>query len=237
MENEKYIWDFLIKKFMNPYGVAGIMGNLMAESSLDPKKATGKNAKGKDYISAVNNKETDFVHDGVAFGLAQWCYWSRKKGLLNYATSKGTSIDDLKTQLEYLCDEIQNYKTVIYTVMNSKNIREVSDIVMLKYERPAMTGEVARARRANYGQEFFDKFCEPDLPDDEPVNETKSEPMIVAKVNVNIRKEPSLKAIRLGAVKAGTKLKYLGVAPNKWYQVLYEGKPAYVCNDFVLYVE
>ncbi len=34
--NEKIIWDFLYGKLNNEYGVAGLMGNLYAESKLDP---------------------------------------------------------------------------------------------------------------------------------------------------------------------------------------------------------
>ena len=35
--NEKYIWDYLKSQGMNDYATAGIMGNLYAESGLNPK--------------------------------------------------------------------------------------------------------------------------------------------------------------------------------------------------------
>ena len=34
--NESRIWGFLIDKIGNPFGAAGMMGNLMAESGLNP---------------------------------------------------------------------------------------------------------------------------------------------------------------------------------------------------------
>lgn len=34
--NEKAIWDFLKKQGLNNYGIAGLMGNLYAESALNP---------------------------------------------------------------------------------------------------------------------------------------------------------------------------------------------------------
>ena len=37
MANGKYIWDFLLDRLGNPFGVAGLMGNLYAESALNPK--------------------------------------------------------------------------------------------------------------------------------------------------------------------------------------------------------
>lgn len=35
--NEKIIWDYLKSQIKNDYGVAGVMGNLYAESVLNPK--------------------------------------------------------------------------------------------------------------------------------------------------------------------------------------------------------
>ena len=43
-ETEKQIWDLLMKKIENPYGVAGIMGNLYAESSMRTTCMTGGKA-------------------------------------------------------------------------------------------------------------------------------------------------------------------------------------------------
>ena len=34
--NEERIWNFLISKGLNPFGVAGLMGNLDRESGLSP---------------------------------------------------------------------------------------------------------------------------------------------------------------------------------------------------------
>lgn len=39
--NEKHIWDTLYAKIGNPYGVAGLMGNLYAESALRPDNLQG----------------------------------------------------------------------------------------------------------------------------------------------------------------------------------------------------
>ena len=36
MPNDQFIWDFLKKEGFNDYGVAGLMGNLYAESGLLP---------------------------------------------------------------------------------------------------------------------------------------------------------------------------------------------------------
>jgi len=48
MANEKIIWDFLSQTF-NPYAVAGIMGNLYAESALNPINLQGSYEKKLKY--------------------------------------------------------------------------------------------------------------------------------------------------------------------------------------------
>lgn len=35
--NEKYIWDYFYNKGLSSYGISGLMGNLYAESGLNPK--------------------------------------------------------------------------------------------------------------------------------------------------------------------------------------------------------
>lgn len=37
MENEKVIWDHFKAKGLNDFGIAGLMGNLYAESGLLPR--------------------------------------------------------------------------------------------------------------------------------------------------------------------------------------------------------
>ena len=37
MSNERIIWDYLKSQGLNNYGTAGLMGNLFAESALNPQ--------------------------------------------------------------------------------------------------------------------------------------------------------------------------------------------------------
>ncbi|WP_300821486.1 phage tail tip lysozyme [uncultured Oscillibacter sp.] len=79
---------------------------------------------------------TNFVYDGAGYGLAQWTNWSRKKNLLAYAKSKGKSVGDLEMQLEFLLMEL-TINGLMSTLKMEKTVREASDIVLLKFERPA----------------------------------------------------------------------------------------------------
>jgi hypothetical protein len=97
----KVIWDFFKSKGLNDYGVAGLMGNLFAESGLKPTNLqnTYENKIGyndAEYTAAVDQGiYTNFVKDKAGYGLAQWTYWTRKQNLLLYAQSVNKSIGDL----------------------------------------------------------------------------------------------------------------------------------------------
>lgn len=209
----KTIWDYLLQKTGNEYGTAAIMGNLMAESSLNPSCATGKN-KVPNYVQAADNGEVDFVADGVAFGLVQWCYSSRKLGLMNYAKATGRSVGNLQMQLEYLVKEMsESYKTAWSAVTGVTSIRAASDVVMLKYEKPAGTSEAAKAKRASYGQQFYDQFAK---KKPEPTPSGKKQ--IRATANVNVRTGPGTMYPKKFQLAKGQELELIEKDGN-WYKV------------------
>ena len=163
--NEKHIWGYLLQQIKNPYGVAGLMGNLYAESGLRSTDLEGKYEKrlgltDAEYTSGVDNGTyTAFIHDDAGYGLAQWTYWSRKAALWNYAIEKGVSIGDLDMQLEFLVREMQtDFKSVWNTLLSASSVREASDAVLLKYEKPANQSEENQERRASFGQKYFDSY-------------------------------------------------------------------------------
>lgn len=162
MTNEEIIWNYLYERLGNAYGAAGLMGNMFAESSLNPILANGIKKYGmtnQQYTDVVDSGKNDnFATDGIAYGLVQWCYHTRKKGLLDKARATGKSVGDIYLQLEYMWNELQLYTTVIKVLYSAKSVREASDIVMLKYEKPANTSETAKLKRANQGQKYYDKY-------------------------------------------------------------------------------
>ena len=163
--NEDIVWDYLYAKIGNAYGVAGLMGNLNAESggfranNLQNSYERSLGMSDAEYTAAVDNGTyTNFVHDSAGYGIAQWTFWSRKEALLNFAQSQGKSIGDLNMQLDYLWYELSvKYKTLAPALMNATSVREASDVILLQFERPADQSEAAQIRRASYGQSFYDR--------------------------------------------------------------------------------
>ena len=165
-DDAKAIWDRLYAAIQNPYGVAGVMGNMHAESSLRSNNLQNTYEKSlgmtdEQYTAAVDNGSYgNFVHDSAGYGLVQWTFWSLKEGLLNYARSQGTSISDWKMQVDYFLKEMKEDYTAIWKVLTTaKTIREASDAVLLKFERPADQSTSVQEKRASYGEEFFKKYA------------------------------------------------------------------------------
>ena len=159
----------------NVYGVCGLMGNLYAESALLPinlqntfEKKLGYNDRS--YTEAVDSGEyTNFEKDSAGYGLAQWTYWTRKRGLKAYADSLGSSIGNQATQIEYLLIELSGaFSSVLRGLKSAKSLREASDLVLTKFEQPADQSEGMKATRAGYGRKYLEMFAG-DLPAAEPV--------------------------------------------------------------------
>lgn len=164
--NEQKIWNYLKSKLNNNYGVAGLMGNLYAESGLNPQNLQNSFEKklgytDTTYTQAVDNGTySNFVRDSAGYGLAQWTYWSRKQNLLNYIQGKKLSIGDLEGQLDFLYQELStSYPTVLTSLKNATTVLAASNVVLLQFEKPADQSTTVQQKRAQYGQTYYDKYA------------------------------------------------------------------------------
>lgn len=165
-ENAKIIWDFLLNQGFNKIGVSAIMGNLQCESGFLPNNLQNdyNNAFGMTdevYTASVDNGSyTNFVNDSAGYGLAQWTYWSRKQGLLNYAKSKGKSVGDLNTQLEFLVKELkESFPSLYASLKNASAIASATSQFMVKYEMPADQSASAQKTRINSAQIIYNQYA------------------------------------------------------------------------------
>lgn len=164
-KNDEIIWNFLKGKGLNDFAVAGVMGNLYAESALRPNNLQNKYEKSlgmtdDQYTKAVDNGTyNNFVKDSAGYGLAQWTYWSRKQALLNFAKKQKASIADLQMQLDYLWKELSGYSGVMKVLKNASSVRQASDAVLTGFEKPADQSEPVQKKRADYGMEFYDSYA------------------------------------------------------------------------------
>lgn len=167
-EIDQVIWNFLLDNGLSAAGAAGLMGNLEAESALKPTNLQNTyEAKlgytDESYTKAVDDGVyTNFAKDCAGYGLAQWTYHTRKAALLAYCSESGKSVGSLEAQLEFLYKELsENYKSLLEVLITTKSVKEASDLVLTQFERPANMSDSVKAKRAAFGQTFFDKFAYP----------------------------------------------------------------------------
>lgn len=165
--NDEKIWNYFIQKdkIFNKYGVAGLMGNIKIESNFNPKNMQNSYEKklgftDETYVEAVdNNTYHGFQTDKCGFGLCQHTSSGRKTNMWIYSKETNRSIGDLEFQLDFIMWELNNgYKTVLNILKNATSVKEASDCVCTKYERPADQSITALKKRSDAGEETYKKF-------------------------------------------------------------------------------
>lgn len=116
MDNQQQAYQYLIAQGYSPVAAAGIVGNLVQESGVNP---------------TVNPGDS-----GSAHGIAQW-RGDRWSGLQDYAKQNRGSVNDLNTQLGYLDYELRNrYGDTYQKLMNARTPGDAAGAFALGYERP-----------------------------------------------------------------------------------------------------
>lgn len=161
--NEEIVWDYWYYKIGNPYGVAGLLGNMQAESGVQAscvQKAKSHGLSDEEYTSRVDNGTyKNFINDGAGYGLVQWTYSAYKSALLDYAKNNHASVGDIYIQCDFLYHQLtsDNFHNVYKTLSSAKNIKTASDSVMINFERPANQSFSAKQRRASLGEEVYNR--------------------------------------------------------------------------------
>jgi hypothetical protein len=137
------IFNFLVGKGLSPVQAAGLMGNLQAESGLDPARVQSTHApEGDSDVMNING------HTG--YGLAQWTSLGRQQNLHAAAVAAGAKDSDILVQLNYLWTELNGgYKSSTLTpLLAATDIREATSIVMIHFEAPFDKSQSAQNDRA-----------------------------------------------------------------------------------------
>ncbi len=165
--NESRIWQVLYAEIENPYGTAALMGNLFAESGLQPNNLQNSYESSLGYTDTSYTQAVDsgaygnFAADSAGYGLAQWTVSDRKAPLLAYAKERGKSVGDLDLQLAFLCHELETkFPGVLEKLKNATSVREASDYVLVHFEAPADQSESVRVQRASYGSVYYGRYSQ-----------------------------------------------------------------------------
>ena len=241
MADERKIWDLLMKSIKNEYGTAAVMGNLMAESSMNTRNFTGRNTSKwysrDEYVDEINSGRytmDQFAHDGIAFGLAQWLFYSRKQALYEFA--KGRDISSEEVQIGYLLEELPKYKTVWKAVTEAVNIQVPSDIVMEKYERPGNISEAMKQLRRKYAEQFYSKYHTAPSLEPEPAKKIKKVETTADNVLMRAGNGKEF-GIITRIDKRGTAYPWVATSENGWHAVTIYDRVAWISGDYSHIIE
>lgn len=183
MTDKEYIWGVLLSDIGNEFGVAGLMGNLQAESGLISYRVQGDYSDGYvdsiEYTARVDSgaiSEYDFVYNGPGgggYGLAQWTHYSRKQPLYDMKKSGGySSIGSVQLACAFLLHELKNSYTSVYnTLKTATSIRVASDCVLHDFENPLDQSTEVEIKRAGLGTALYNELSgKPPINPDNPID-------------------------------------------------------------------
>ena len=166
-DNAALIWNFLIVYLDNPYGAAGVMGNIDVESQCHPHRVQGDLSSDLAFsesytaqVDAGNINKDSFVAAlagegyGSGYGLCQWSF-ERKEGLYDLAQERQSSIGDLDTQCIYLVMELEmKYPELLKLLKTTDNARVAAREFFYVFEQGAEMGD-----RAGIAEEYLARFA------------------------------------------------------------------------------
>lgn len=118
-------YNYFIGKGLSPAASAGIVGNLIAESGVNPESVQP---------------------GGAGRGIAQWSVGGRwNPGLMT-----GNPTTDLQNQLDYVWQELNtSYTSVLAGLQAAQNVTVATTIVETQYERPKINNTDTRVSAAS----------------------------------------------------------------------------------------
>lgn len=145
-DNASGIIGTLVSNGYSQEAAAAIVGNLYAESRLNPRVLQG-GVIVSDGFRAWDGGKT---YDG-GFGLVQWDYPSRVENLQNYADGRGLPVASLQAQVGFMIQELTDYGYPP-SVLNNMSLEDAVHEIWRNYENPATSDYDTRLE---YARQFL----------------------------------------------------------------------------------
>ena len=227
---ERYIWDFLVKRFLNQYAAAAIMGCMWCDSRLEPSNNVDEVVPTGEWKEFALNK--------TGFGLLNWTALEAKLSMYNLSKIKGIPFANLDFQLNFLWDDMNclSYNKVVENLKNAEWISvAVEDFVdgYLEHNNN-MSGMFSTHDRDVHAIHYLNKYSQGVNQSDYIGKYAK----ITANKPVKIKKAPLLvaKSIKSFALPESF-FKILSTSKNReWYYVCDPERigwiPSWCCEIF-----
>ena len=145
---------------MSDIAVAGIMGNMEAESNCEAMRVQGDFSAtrtiSKIYAEKFNTYPSECFTDAKGWGLCQWTYYTRKEDLYQFCHDRGVGVEDEAAQVAFFLYEIKrDYSATWAAIQSAPDIRTAAYQMCHNYERPAVDNIDTRAK---YGEQIYMQF-------------------------------------------------------------------------------
>ena len=139
--NEKTAFEFFVNKGLKQYQAAAIVGNLIQESSVDPKSVQFGGGPGRGIAQwSVGGRWDSDHHDNV--------HW--------YASMKGKSVHSLHLQLEFVWYELETFKG--YGLHSLRHASTISAATIAFENDFEGCGQCDQSKRIAYAKQVLKAF-------------------------------------------------------------------------------
>ena len=159
------IWNYFLGKGWSEEGVAGMLGNLHAESLVSSYRTQGDMSSDLgpsiEYTKDRDANRNRFVTDNVGYGLAQWTLSTRKAELWDFTHYNNKSISDENCQIEFLNKELEGGiigKKDLDAIKRSRNVAEACILFMMKFENPKDKSAKKQRERVEYAMQWYEQL-------------------------------------------------------------------------------
>ena len=136
--NVEKAWNFYISQGFSKEATAGILGNYMRESRMNPS-----------IVERGNN---------IGFGIAQWSF-ARRINLVTWLNKNNYAASSLEGQLRYSIVEMQNMSFGKHNYSSFKRINNVKEATAVFEKYFERAGVVAIDERTKYAEEIYRKYA------------------------------------------------------------------------------
>ena len=135
--NVERAWNFYQEEGFSEEATAGILGNFMRESKMNPA------------AEEIGNK--------IGYGIAQWSF-TRRTDLEKWTKENNFLVSSLEGQLNFSIYEMQKMKFGKYSYAQFKKLKDVKEATEVFEKHFERAGVVAINERIKYAQEIYNQY-------------------------------------------------------------------------------
>jgi hypothetical protein len=152
--NAEKVWNYMLSAGYSPEQVAGVLGNMEAESGVNPRRVQGTPTPSGDRDNPPSGD--------IGYGIVQWTPGSK---LYPYSRYTNKPVNDLGFQLQMLTAQLAGDKNTQAaekaagdSLKKQGSIESATISFLQEYERARNTGTDAQQKRIGFAKKYYQQF-------------------------------------------------------------------------------